>query len=467
MRTWHKRAQIPCWLIAIFALVPSYAFSANACPPFISPDCGITFHSLNCTPLYTDIRSPLLSPAAVIAVREGRDRLKKSLEADIASLLEIKQRTGAKSFSQSLSTEVVEKSNQLVAKLRAELESLGFATEILVHQNLDAFRNGLYFRTPPHDVLILKPRNASGLLARELKEYEAYVEKRLKSLSGHPELQASGLPIRIDPLLSQVFRAQGAFSTDPALGVGLSLSPSTLFDGQEYAISLVRHEKRHAKVFLDIISGAKTPYRGRLVDQKSAIGPFGVYANSFSFDEIEGFTANVVGFQAQLGRETEQLAKLKIANSTEADKFLTRIKNIQSDSKAYTERLEGLLKASIENSARIRAEIADPKVSAEKFRSRISFETKSNIPGFTETAIHLESDTQLKGRKLLVQIPNDVIKQGPKAIHQHVMTYLVELDSHLFDQLNELNVRLADINREPLSRLPPELRPLSARPESN
>lgn len=382
-------------------------------------------------------------------------------------MLEIKKRTGAPSFSQSVSNEVVERSNQLVAKLKTEMESLGFETEIIVHQNIDSFRDGLFFRTPPHDVLVLKSGTAKGLLARELREYEAYVEKRLKGLSGHPNLQASGLPIRIDPMFSQVFRAQGAFSTNPGYGVGLSLSPSTLFESQDQAISLVRHEKRHAKVFLDIISGIKTPYRGRLVDQNDAMGPFGVYANSFSFDEIEGFTANVIGFQAQLGRETQRLASFKIANSTEAEKFITKIKNIQSDSKAYTERLEGLLKASIENSARIRAEIADPKVSAEKFRSRISFETKSDIPGFTETAIHLESDTQLKGRKLLVQIPNDIIKQGPKAIHQHVMTYLVELDSHLFDQLNELNVRLAEINRDPMSRLPPHLRPSATKPESN
>lgn len=457
----REKQQNPSWLIAIFALVPSSVFAANVCPPFVSPDCGVSFHALNCTPVYPDTRSPLLPPTAVAAVREDRNQLKKSLDAEIAKMIEIKKQTGAKRFSQSLSREVVEKSNLMVAKLKADLESLGFETETLVHQNLDGFRDGLYFRVPPHNVLILKSSNAKGPLARELREYEAYVEKRLKSLTNHPELQASGLPIRIDPLLSQVFRAQGAFSTNPGYGVGLSLSPSTLFDGQEHAISLVRHEKRHAKVFLDIVSGIKTPYRGRLVDQREAIGPFGVYANSFSFDEIEGFTANVVGFQAQLGRETQQLASLKIANSPEAEKAIRRIQNIQSDSKAYTERLEGLLKAAIENSARIRAEIADPKVSAEKFQSRISFETNSNIPGFTETAIHLESDVQLKGRKLLVQIPNDVVKQGPKAIHQHVMTYLVELDSHLFGQLNELNIRLTDINRDPLSRLPRTLQPAS------
>ncbi len=419
-----------------------------------------------------------LSAETVDAVRRDRDRLRGQVQRDFDEFPTDPQAVRS-NLGESPSPDTVQTANKIALTLKSDLEKKGFSVELRTVQPIDAIREGTLYEIPQHHSLIIKAGTAKGPFARELRRLEKYLSKRMNDPQLSREIRDLEFPVRIDPLVSVVTNAQGFFSTSAAYGQGMHLAPASLFAGQDVTLEVMRHELRHMKNHFDLMSGKPNTNRAIFFDPSAPLGKnLDNYSNLFVVDEIEGFKANLRNSQSKLGRETEayrkQIAKYSSAASDTADasKKLTKqykkaVESIQREARTYADRIESFINISYENATFTRTMIADPGHTTAQFASRISIVEQPFAPGIAEVSIDLSKEGKGKGRTLILQMPTAVTAKGTEAIRENAMAYLVELDSYLLERKRELTIRRTDINRDPLTRLPPHVRQSPSEPDSN
>lgn len=413
----------------------------------------------------------VLSSETVDSVRSDRDRLRGIVQRDFKNIKESSEAPVKSNFVEALSLEAVQTANKMASKMKADLEKKGFIVELRTAKPVDALHDGEVYEIPEHQTLIIKSGSAKGPFARELRRLEKYIADRKKDPQLPPEVRNFDFEIKIDPLISVAKNTQGFFSASPTFGRGLTLSPASIFNGQDVTLEVMRHELRHMKVYFDLASGRPSVSRAVLVDFNSPLGEnLGVYENVFGIDEIEGFKANLRNSQAKLGRETEAYRKQVLSEPN--PKKLTKqykkaIESVQREARSYADQIDRFIEISYENATLTRTMIADPNQTTAQFASRMSVAEGPYTPGVSEVTIDISKDGKGNGKKFVIQIPTSITAKGTEAIREHAMSYLVDLDTYLLERRREMLIRRNDINRDPLSRLPPSLRPTQQNPDSN
>lgn len=411
-----------------------------------------------------------LSSEAVENIRRERDRLRSLVDRDFKEFPTAETLVRS-NLGETLSEEAVLSANKIAAALKADLEKQGFIVKLEKRKPLDAMYGDVLYELPEHQSLVIKPGTAKGPFARELRRLEKYIAERKNDPNLPAEIKGQEFSVLIDPLVSVSRNVQGFFSHSEAYGRGLHLSPAAIFNGQDVTMEVMRHELRHIKNYFDVMSGKPSTNRAIFFDPSAPLGEkLDNYSNMFVVDEIEGFKANLRNSQSKLGRETEAYRK-QIQNSADAKKLTKQykkaIESIQREARSYADRIENFIEISYENATATRTMIADPGNTTAQFASRISIVEPPFTPGFAEVSIDLSKEGKGGGRQLIIQMPTAVTKKGTEAIRENAMAYLVELDSYLLERKRELSIRRSDVDRDPLTRLPPILRPATPKPDSN
>ena len=385
-----------------------------------------------------------------------------------------------------------QETSRLVRTLQTELKEQGFETAI---EKRPAFRHydkatKSFVIVPEREILTLKSGTSNSVVGRELKAFEKYVADRQKDPALAANIRETPFPMFLDPLFHSLTNTRGVSRRSGSTnGAGISFSVHELVASSDDVVEIIRHERRHLKIYLDVLSGRETPYRAALVDTKNTdLVTFadreGVesltlqpipgknapaktgYASYFSTEELNAFMANVRASQSRLGRVTEDMAKTMKGpdgENVEAYRaYRASVKAIGDEGLMQARKIERLSESTLENIATTRR-LIQVSAAAKNFSARLSERASVAYPGVREVAINLAADATQDGRTLMLLVPEDIAKRGAPAIQTYAENYLKQLEAETVRTQNELRIRIQDLRRDPVSRLAPT--PL-AKPDS-
>lgn len=430
------------------------------------PTCTETFAILKCagfpaSPSEADLArlSPKSSPAVTADVveplRRERDRLRSKMQEDLKRIAA----AGEAASNESLSVDAVQISKKMVDMLADGMKRKGFKVEVRRQKAFDQIHEGVLYRIPERDVLVLQRGEADGALAREIDRVRTYIAGQKENPELPKEIKDSGYEFFVDPLLNATRDTLGFFSSSQTIGLGIHLAPGTIFNSQDAAVEIIRHELRHLKVHFDTASNPAAPYRFALYNKKEGIEELGIYGDAFAVDEVEGFLSNLKTSQSKMGRETEAYRKQLSKLPKESDEhrktskaFRKSLEKMQKEAQGHADRVGRFLRHSLEGAAEARRLIADPSMSATKFESLINVNEYTTVPNQVSVDIRISGTPSEPERVLNVRVPREVAAQGSEAIRNFTTENLVRLETLLLERSRQLQVRRSDIDRQPMER---------------
>lgn len=472
--------------VSIFSiLIPaSKSSGADLCSPESltklksqPPTCNNTFALLRCTATPKTITegdlarlvpksSPAVTADVVEPLRRERDRLRSQLLQDFKEIEASLESAARSNLGEALSPESVQISKKMVEMLANGMKRNGFDVEIRRQKSFNQIHQGVIYEVPERDVLVIRKGKADGPLARELERFEKYVANRRSADNIPTALKAAPQEVYVDPLFTLARDSLGFFSSSNSLGTGMHLAPGTLFNSQEAAVEIIRHELRHLKVYFDHAGDESAPYRFFVRTKKTPFEGPSSYQSGFAFDEVEGFLSNLKSVQAKLGKETEAYRKqLEVLppGSEERKKtlraFRKSLEKTQKEARYYADTIESFINHSYTSAAEARRVLADPAMSPAKFESMIEIQEYSTLSDQTSVDIFLNGSKSDPDRVMNVRVPKAVADKGADAIRDFTVRNLVSIDSLLLSRRLELQVRRADVLRPTTDRLPTHLRP--------
>lgn len=454
-------------MAAFFATTFAFTISALSAPLTThvnDPSCPVNFRLIASENEKLGKRKSALPDASRIDVERRQDELDQLVRGD---LLEANRKSG-----------------ELVRVLQNEMKAQGFETQIekrAAARHYDKATKS-FMILPEREVLTVKAGTSNSVLARELRAYEKYVAERLSDPKLPQLIRETPFNMSLDPLFHSLTNTRGVSRrVGSSHGAGISFSAHELVASTDDVIEIIRHERRHMKIYFDVLSGRETPYRAALVDTKNAdlvtfadregvesltLQPVPgknapkvtAYATYFSTEELNAFMANVRASQSRLGRVTEDMSKsIKdgTANDTQQYRaYKASIKAIGDEGLMQARKIERLSESTLENIETTR-KIIRQSSNEKKFAARLSERVSVAFPGVREVAINLAQDAAQDGRTLMLLVPEDIAKRGADSIQAYAESYLKQLEAETLRTQRELRTRIDDLKRDPISRLAP------------
>ena len=332
----------------------------------------------------------------------------------------------------TISAQTAESMKAVSAKMKADLEKLGYKVETIRLPAGTVERNGRVFELPERDALKLSAGDAKDGLSRELARTEKWDAAR-RAEAGFPE-QVSPLRVIMDPVETLTSDAYASFMASAA-GPTIRLTPHSLLSLKGSGEEAFRHELRHLKAYYDVVSGKPTVYRGSLVayGSRNLTGDnLGIYNRYFSFDELEGFMLNLKETGARVGREREEFrraASSKVDVSQQAKSYNEKMSEYRIAANGQARQINGFAD-SIESgiqSTRMRFQLAQSDRQL-KDLMRVNPETPA-FPGHRRVEIDLSPSGTRDGTRLSVLIPENQVRMNrPAEVRDYILRYLDDLE---------------------------------------
>lgn len=339
----------------------------------------------------------------------------------------------------AISEQTAESMKAVNARMKADLEKLGYKIETIRLPAGTINRNGRVFELPERDALKISAGDAKDGLSRELARTEKWDAAR-RAETGFPE-QVNPLRVIMDPVETLTSDAYASFMASAA-GPTIRLTPHSLLSLKGSGEEAFRHELRHLKAYYDVVSGKPTAYRGTLVayGSRNLTGEnLGIYNRFFSFDELEGFMLNLKETGAKVGREREEfrrLASSKVDMSQQAKLYNERMSEFRLTANSQARQINGFAD-SIETgiqSTRMRLQMArnDRQL---KDMMLINPETP-NYPGHNLVEIDLSATGKKDGIRMTVLVPQNQVRMTRSGdardynqLRDYISGYLDDLES--------------------------------------
>jgi hypothetical protein len=418
----------------------------------------------------TQKSAPAIPAEAVESLRRERDRLRSQLVQDYKHIESPIESSGTFRQEKALSPGSVQISNKMVEMLASGLKKNGYDIEIRRQKKFDHLHKDVVYEVPERDVLVIRQGSAQGALAREIERIEKYVASRKASSKINSRSEDEPQEIFVDPLFTLARNSLGYFSSSKSLGTGIHLAPNTLFNSQEVAVEILRHELRHLKVHFDNFSADSSPYRFFVYTKKEPFKELGSYEGGFAFDEVEGFLSNLKSLQSKMGNETEayrkQIDKVEMSSEEKVQAFRSfrkSLEKVQKEAKERAETIDRFIKQSIGTASEARRILADPMMTTAKLEQMMDIKEYSTVPGQTSVDIFINGDRSNPNHVLNVRVPKFIAIQGLEAIRDFTVSSLTSTETLLLRRSLELRARRDDIYRTATDRLPSYFRP---KPES-
>lgn len=319
------------------------------------------------------------------------------------------------------------------ARMKADLEKLGYKIETIRLPASTVERNGFVYELPEREALTISAGTAKDGLSRELARTEKWDAGR-RAEAGFPA-QVNPLRVIMDPVETLTSDAYASF-TASAAGPTIRLTPHSLLSLKGSGEEALRHELRHLKAYYDVVSGKPTVYRGSLVayGSRTLTGEnLGIYNRYFSFDELEGFMLNLKETGARVGREREafrQAAHSKVDVSQQAKAYNEKMSEYRITANGQARQINGFAD-SIESgiqSARMRFQSAQ---SDRHLKNLMLVNPESpSFPGHRRVEVDLSPAGTRDGSRLSVLIPENQVRMNrPAEIRDYILRYLDDLET--------------------------------------
>lgn len=333
----------------------------------------------------------------------------------------------------TISAQTAESMRAVNARMKADLEKLGYKIESILLPAGTVERNGRVFDLPEREALKISAGSAKDGLSRELARTEKWDATR-RAEAGFPQ-QINPLRVIMDPVETLTSDAYASFMTSAA-GPTIRLTPHSLLSLKGSGEEAFRHELRHLKAYYDVVSGKPTVYRGSLVayGTRNLTGDnLGIYNRYFSFDELEGFMLNLKETGARVGREREEFRRAagsKVDVSQQAKAYNEKMSEYRIAANGQARQINGFAD-SIESgvqSTRMQFQLARSDRQL-KDLMRVHPETPA-FPGHRRVEVYLSPSGTRDGTSLSVLIPENQVRMNrPDEIRDYILRYLDDLEA--------------------------------------
>lgn len=374
----------------------------------------------------------------------------------------------------------VKMSDAMLKNVADSLEKQGYVARLEVKPAFNVIKDEKSVVTlPRHNVLVLAAGTAKTKLARELRAYESYVQQRLQDPTLPANLRGSAIPVQIDPLKLALRRANGEFAKPfKRNGSGTNLSAEIFLVSSDAVIEVLRHEKRHLKLYFDAVTGKPNPYLLSFADAKGGLlksvdGSIipSIYSASYISEEMKATMTSVVSSQNRLGKITEEMRK-KIAPATHSGPapseyriYRTQVEAVRKEGLHAIGKIENFIRSNLESIEIYRGLFGNPDLATAEFAKRMTARDDAGFPGFKIVMVRLDADTTTSIRYLSLPVPDAVVAKGSASVRSYTESQLAALKVESERTQKELEIRRKDLERNRIERLmPPSGDPMSTNP---